>query len=51
MSTQVDSMTFKTDSLKLWGTGSDVSYGVSGDLDSVTFEQIHIQAPNTMTDT
>jgi hypothetical protein len=37
MSTQVDSMTFKVHSLKLWGSGSNMSYGVSGDLDSVNF--------------
>jgi uncharacterized protein (TIGR02145 family) len=42
VSTQVDSIAFKSDSLKLFGSGSDVSYSVSGDLDSVTFaEGVH----------
>jgi uncharacterized protein (TIGR02145 family) len=42
VSTQVDSIAFKSDSLKLFGVGSDVSYGVNGDLDSVTFaEGVH----------
>lgn len=30
-------MTFKEESLKLWGSGSDTVYRLSGDLDSVTF--------------
>lgn len=42
VSTQVDSIAFASDSLKLFGVGSDVSYSVSGDLDSVTFaEGVH----------